>query len=168
MPVGQSYFGAAYDGKFVYFSPRNGGQLLRYDPTLAFAPPLPALDLSSFVAGTSYGFSGVIVAAGALYLAPTGGCPDAVRYPPDAAFSVDGVERFTLAPDDAGPTPWHNGAVYDGHYVYLVPHQGTTPGGAIPEPTIPGATTRIQPFEQRRGIEHLRPRHARRRRLQLP
>ena len=140
-PLGFS--GAVFDGRYVYFVPFNNGTVARYDTkppvsdagasdaatdggSNAFAS---AAHWSTFDTSTldnrSTGFEGAVFDGRFVYLVP---------------FNAGVLERYdtTNTKGLGNPTAWSSyeldtlpnapknfaGAVYDGHYVYLVPHTG--------------------------------------------
>jgi hypothetical protein len=129
------YCGAAFDGRYVYFAPRNNGtsyhgEVLRYDTTGAFADAAAwaAYDPGAGGVGTDPdGYSGVVFDGRYLYFAP---------YHNGAAYSGE-VLRYdtTLSFDAAGAWATYDahaqgvgsfvagfeGAVFDGRFVYFVP-----------------------------------------------
>ncbi|MEW6752031.1 MAG: LamG domain-containing protein [Candidatus Latescibacterota bacterium] len=130
----RGYYGAAFDGRFVYFVPRTDGtryhtRLLRLDARGDFhdAASWAAHDVGHAISYQSAAFDGRY-----LYLAPgyeqhRGETGKVLRY--DTQGGLDDPARYVLY--DAGGTAGlaarcYDGAVFDGRHVYFAPLK---PGG---------------------------------------
>jgi hypothetical protein len=140
-PGAVQYFGAVYDGRYVYFVPNNsnggyGGTIARYDTTLSFSASsswtlFDMLQLSS----TCKGFSTGVFDGRYVYFVPynngstTG---TAVRY--DSTLSFTATNSYTVF-DMTRVSSYCKGffgGVYDGRYVYFAPYSvGATLSGTV-------------------------------------
>ena len=149
--IGRDFSGGVFDGRYLYYIPNNDGTVLRYDTkgvTPDGGPPADAGDAGDAGAGDASianngfadpvnwsafntlmsnmkadDFRGGVFDGRFLYLVPNRG-NIFMRYDTSAkapnftnASNWSGFEVDTLA---NAPTVF-NGAVYDGHYVYLIP-----------------------------------------------
>ncbi len=129
------YAGAVFDGRYLYFAPRNNGtiyhgEVLRYDTQGPFAAATSwtAYDAGAHGVGTDPdGYSGVVFDGRYLYFAPfhngSAYSGEVLRYDTTMAFAdaaawatfdahASGVGRFAVG---------FEGAVCDGRFVYFVP-----------------------------------------------
>jgi hypothetical protein len=143
--------GAAYDGRYVYFVPHEKTVVARYDTTLSFDTDgaWSVFDVSTIVhvdAGAP-AFSGAAFDGRFIYLVPAlPGFGAVVRYDilgtftSACAWSVDDMSRYNAQAVN------FFGAVYDGRYLYFVPHGATvarfdtkTPRWLPPLPAFSGS-----------------------------
>jgi hypothetical protein len=134
-PQAGGFFGAAFDGRYVYFVPfSNGatnGVVTRFDTRAPFA------DTSSWstfdtttVNPKAQGFGGATFDGRYLYLAPVsapqfGDSGTLARYDTTAPFGAPSSwSTFDTTTVDANAKHFA-GAVFDGRYVYLVPYVGS-------------------------------------------
>jgi hypothetical protein len=142
----RGYFGAVFDGRYVYFVPYHHGtwthgEVLRYDTqgTFASTSSWAAYDAGLNGVGTSpRGFIGGVYDGRYIYFVPHHRGPDyngeVLRYDTQGAFST----TASWATYDAGANGLGNdldgfrGGVFDGRYVYFVPnYNGTAASGEV-------------------------------------
>lgn len=132
----RGYYGAGFDGRYVYFAPRQHGMesyhsfLLRYDTTQDFKSPAAwdAHDIGPQQSAQSCAFDGRY-----LYLSPgyIGNpdiedqvCGNVLRYDTQADFhSAASYSDFDLMPHFGVRAACFDGAAFDGRYIYFVPLQ---------------------------------------------
>lgn len=123
----KGYYGAIFDGRFVYLTPfYNGGSghglIARYDTMRAFtsATSWTFLDIASKGAG----FGGAAFVGQHVYFMPTliSGSRIA-RYDTKAAFTLANVEVFATTDVDALAYAY-DGVTFDGKSLYLSPYKG--------------------------------------------
>ena len=132
--VCRGYYGAAFDGRYVYFSPRQidlvgpHSHLLRYDTESDFrdAGAWSAFDVGRPHTSQSAGFDGRY-----LYLCPgynDGGelestnCGEVIRYDTQAPFEQAASYAWFDVSSVGGPTATcFDGAAFDGRWMYFVP-----------------------------------------------
>jgi hypothetical protein len=133
------FFGAAFDGRYVYFTPgkTSGSLVTRYDTQAAFGTgsSWATYDTVTVTAGAN-GFVGSVFDGRYVYFVPfnnTGG-PDGIvaRYDTQATFTAGASwSSFDTTTVSAGANGFE-GAVFDGRYVYLVPNSnGGGPDGIV-------------------------------------
>jgi hypothetical protein len=113
----KDFFGAAFDGRYVYFIPIVPTTIVRYDTLASFgdAPSWSSFDLAAVTTNTS-GFAGAVFDDRYLYLAPNiGGV--FLRYDTKAAFAA--AASWSTFTESSGVGA--RGAIFDGSYVYFVP-----------------------------------------------
>ncbi len=124
----KGYYGAVFDGRFVYFTPfYNGGSpngvVARYDTMRPFTTGTSwgFLDISSKGAG----FGGAAYVGKHVYFLTTliSGTRVA-RYDTQMPFTLPNVDVFTTSDVDANATTY-DGATFDGKFLYLAPYRGT-------------------------------------------
>jgi hypothetical protein len=131
----KEFFGAAFDGRYVYFAPSNsddGSILVRYDTATGFeaVSSWATFDASGIHAGAK-GFQGAVFDGRYVYFVPyNNGRYDGLvlRYDTHGSFTVAGsyttYDTAALDPNAKG----FLGAAFDGRNVYFVPDDdGTTP-----------------------------------------
>jgi hypothetical protein len=130
------YYGAAFDGRYVYFAPFHDGsgfhgRMLRYDTQADFytAGSWSAFDGSAIGGLTTIGYKGAVYDGRYIYYVPfrdgTARHGRVLRY--DTQGSFDGAASWTVY--DAGVTDGldtrgYVGATFDGRFVYFVPYSG--------------------------------------------
>jgi hypothetical protein len=122
----KGFHGAAFDGRYVYYVPYTTGTVTRYDTQAPFESPgaWSVFDLTSNFQQS--GFAGSAFDGRYLYLAQFGpnGTPSGVmmRYDTTLTFTAaSSWEAFDLATVNPAFKGYH-GMVFDGRYVYAVPH----------------------------------------------
>jgi N-acetylneuraminic acid mutarotase len=126
------YQGAAFDGRYIYFSPfDNGtsvhGEVLRYDTEAEFSAPGSWTTFDPAVGARSEGYHGAIFDGRFVYFVPRlsllGDSGEVVRYDTTKDFHTNS-SWAAFDPDGAGlgqtPTAFA-GAVSDGRFIYFVP-----------------------------------------------
>ena len=127
-PAAVGFFGAAFDGRYVYFVPRAGLTVTRYDTQAATtqgAAFTEAAAWSTFDLRTTNGdakeFAGATFDGRYLYLAPTNTNSNIARYDTQAPFgSASSWSTFDTATVGAN-RGYFFGTAYDGRHVYLLP-----------------------------------------------
>jgi hypothetical protein len=112
-------FGAAFDGRFVYFACANGGPTTRYDTQAPFG------DAASWTTHqTSQDLEGALFDGQRVYFVPSIS-GTALRYAPAGGFGDAGAwESFSTTSIDANARSF-TGGVFDGRYVYYFPNNAT-------------------------------------------
>ncbi len=124
------YITSAFDGRYVYLVPGNGGVVPRYDTRAAFgsASSWSTFDVGT-VDGSAGGFRGAAFDGRYVYLVPYLSGPTTfggtvVQYDTHAPFGAAGSwSTFDTTTVDAAAMGFF-GAVFDGRYLYLVPYGG--------------------------------------------
>jgi hypothetical protein len=135
-PNARGFQGGAFDGRFVYFVPyyRNdttpGGMIVRHDATRAFTDQTSweAFDIATIDARAK-GYTGAAFDGRFLYLAPTNnGAFHGVAARYDTALPLGDGAAWTIFDLSAvsAAAKGFLGAIYDGGYVYFVPHRNPT------------------------------------------
>ncbi|MBD3238729.1 MAG: hypothetical protein GF332_03785 [Candidatus Moranbacteria bacterium] len=130
----KGYRGAAFDGRYLYFSPyRNQetyhGDVMRYDTKAPFDQPD---SWQHFDPGFNQGYEGAAFDGRYLYFSPYRNADDyhgdVMRYDTKAPFDQpDSWQHF-----DPGFNQGYRGAVFDGQYIYFVPyHNGLRHGDVL-------------------------------------
>jgi len=135
------YAGAVFDGHFVYFVPYQNsvsahGRVLRLDTQSNFSSESSwmAYDPTSAVGAGAAGFTGGVFDGRYVYFSPQ------LTTTPSGELRLDTLGNFTNASSwalrdssltDGLSCEGFQGAVFDGRYVYYVPHYSTnaSPGG---------------------------------------
>ncbi len=120
------FWGATFDGRYVYFVPNSYGTVTRYDTQATFDN---AASWSTFDAGTvssrAKGFNGATFDGRYVYFVPHAGpALDGLvtRYDTQAAFGdAASWATFDTATVNASAVGF-TGGVFDGRYLYLVPN----------------------------------------------
>jgi hypothetical protein len=124
------FAGGAFDGQYVYFAPYvgtggNGHVATRYDTKASFdsATSWAALDLTTLNAGAS-GFFGAVFDGRYVYYVPNGsGLSGLVAcFDTQASFGSSAGWTFFDMTTVHGLAKGFVGGVFDGRYVYFVPH----------------------------------------------
>ncbi len=127
----KGYYGAVYDGVYVYFVPRLDGvghhsRVLRHDPRAPFADPA---SWQAFDAGLPVSYQGAAFDGRYIYFVPgyEAGQPTGKVLRLDTRADFAAAASYTVY--DAGgtgglETRCYDGAVFDGRYVYFVPLEG--------------------------------------------
>ena len=136
----KGYFGAAFDGRHVYFAPQfNGderhGNMLRYDTRSPFDDPgsWQAHDASATGGLATRGYYGAVCAAPYVYYVPrTDGDrfhTRLLRYDTRRPFDAGDAWRA----HDIGHPISYQSAAFDGRFIYLAPgyHQEEGPSGKV-------------------------------------
>ena len=125
------FAGGAFDGQYVYFAPAGHGsyaQILRYDTQSAFDNP--AAWETCQPAGTDGGYSGAVFAGDHVYFVPydtTGGANSTVlRF--DTQTGGGFCDAGSWETYDPGTAGMYRGGAFDGRYLYLAGHGGSTAG----------------------------------------
>ena len=125
----QGYYGAAFDGRFVYFTPRRNvhgfhSRALRYDTRKPFTDPA-AWDAHD--AGLEVSYQGCAYDGRYLYFCPGYGKGSrlsglVLRYDTKGGFDAPASWRTFDAASAVGPKGvCFDGACFDGRYIYLAP-----------------------------------------------
>lgn len=139
------YFGGAFDGRFIYFTPGNNGsiwhsEVLRYDTQSAFnaTNSWRTFDPTANGVSSSRGYVGSVFDGRYVYLVPyyngASFFGQVVRYDTQGDFSVPSAwAAFDPGTAGVGSDPdGFIGGVFDGHYVYFVPYNnGSASSGEI-------------------------------------
>ncbi|MEW5849266.1 MAG: LamG-like jellyroll fold domain-containing protein [Myxococcota bacterium] len=130
-PTAGGYWGAVFDGRYVYFAPQANGNVLRYDTraSLDDATAYELVDLTTLDPGAQ-GYLGAVFDGRYVYLVPYafGG----VNHGLVARVDTQGDFQTAWTFHDAGSvdglgTKGYAGATFDGRYVYFAPyHDGVT------------------------------------------
>ena len=135
------FAGAVFDGRYVYFVPyQNGvgahGRVLRLDTESNFtaASSWAAYDATTAVGAEAVGFTGGAFDGRYVYFSPqsTGPASGELRYDTQGSFSnASSWSFYNASLTDGLSCKGFQGAVFDGQYVYYVPHYNTnaSPGG---------------------------------------
>jgi hypothetical protein len=139
-PRTDGFFGAAYDGRFVYFAPNKydspttagfGGIVVRHEAAKVLGSDWQTFDMSVLDAGTGasvIGFKGAIFDGRYVYFVAgrqTPGTSVFARYDTTADFATAAWSVFDLTakhPDAVG----YVGGTFDGRYVYFAPGANQT------------------------------------------
>ena len=135
-----AFIGAAFDGRYVYFSPGDyRGQALRYDTQASFAAGASwsSFDMTSLGGGAESAFLGARFDGRYVYFIPSGGVLE--RFDTRGTFgSAASWTRFDLTSLDSRASNFFGG-VFDGRYLYLVPQSSglvfrfdAEPAGSVP------------------------------------
>lgn len=132
------YYGAAFDGQYVYFAPRNNGttgyhgEVLRYDTAAIFSLPSSwtTFDVQSKIDGARGGYTGAVFHDPYVYFVPhvdnEGYHGVVLRYDTTQDFATNGSWETFDAPMELGAIGGYTGAVIGGGYIYFVPYGHTT------------------------------------------
>jgi hypothetical protein len=141
----KGYWGAFFDGRYVYFSPewqstiKEHGEVLRYDTTLPFtqAASWRTYDAGAHGVGTDPdGYKGIGSDGTYLYFVPyyngTASHGEVLRYDRRGAFDVvSSWATYTPAANGVGNiAKGFEDAVFDGRYLYFVPSYSGTGSNA--------------------------------------
>lgn len=137
-PNAWGYKGGAFDGRYVYYIPRNtggmpGGLAVRYDTQSTFtqAGSWSKYDLVPNVNANAKGFAGAAFDGRYLYMMPEVGTNFVARFDTQQPFAVSGSwSTFNVSSVNTNASGFA-GTVYDGRYVYLVPEDNGTPNGFV-------------------------------------
>jgi hypothetical protein len=131
--LAETDWGGAFDGRYVYFAPRQQGIVTRVDtssPQTSSIDAWSSYDLTRLLrpSGSGIGYAGAAFDGRFVYFVPTGsGFATVARYDTRSTFEADcawsTLDLKALAMGDGGPQNFF-GAVFDGQYVYLVPNTG--------------------------------------------
>jgi hypothetical protein len=127
-PAASSYYGAIFDGRYVYLAPDSGmGEVVRFDTTL----PFTSFDHFSLSGVTpEWGYHGGLYDGRYVYFVPyqdqSGVCQGTVaRYDTSQPFATAAswttIDLTTINPMLCGLV----GAAFDGRFLYLVPNTNT-------------------------------------------
>jgi hypothetical protein len=142
MGRGEAFAGGTFDGRYVYFAPRQT-VVLRFDTQEADGDGFDQVGAwSTFdVAelGLDGGFFGAAFDGRYVYFVPSAvsGAPASVlaRYDTRGAFTSStawaSFDLATLAGDAGAATSGFLGSVFDGRYLYFVPHNDGVPDGRV-------------------------------------
>jgi len=124
--LASAFFGAAFDGRYLYLIPGNYRSVVaRYDTMAAFgdAASWTVFDVATTDANAK-GFAGAVFDGTHLYLVPyrsSGASGVVARYDTTAAFDAAGSwSTFDVTAVNAGAAGFSGGA-FDGRYLFLVP-----------------------------------------------
>ncbi len=160
LTAGNSFLGATFDGKYVYFAPIsnfNGynGALVRFDTTKSFTSTgsWESYDVSTPVAG-AFGFNGVVAdpVNKFLYYVPNSGGGNGgivTQFDFKSPFSTpSSYVSFNLQNVDNNAVIY-GGGVFDGRYVYLAPQSN---GMVVQHDTNSAITAGWKKFDTAAGI----------------
>jgi hypothetical protein len=150
------YYGAVFDGKYIYFVPSTNatglhGKILRYNTTVDFktASAWSAFDVATVPSNIMNGYSGAVFDGRYIYFIPifrTTTSPTMLRYDTRADFkTLASWTAYDASATDGMDTVGYQGGVFDGRYVYFVPHTSmndfaTVHGRVLRYDTIGGFT----------------------------
>ncbi|MFA6049053.1 MAG: helicase HerA-like domain-containing protein [Candidatus Micrarchaeia archaeon] len=134
------FSGAAFDGRYLYFAPSNNGtryhgNVLRYDTQADFRTAgswaTYNANITSGSVNNTVGFRGAVFDGRYVYFVPyndnTGFNGKVLRYDTQADFTTAGSWAAYDAGNTGGlSTKGYFGAVFDGRYVYFVPHSNAS------------------------------------------
>ena len=133
-PAARGYRGAVFDGRFVYFVPKNAtGIVPRLDTREAFSSGAAWTTFDLTTRGIVPGYVGATFDGRYLYLVPGHGpTSPTVRYDTLGSFtSASSWSTFDISSVNANAYAYE-GAVYDGQFVYYVPWgQPNGPHGVV-------------------------------------
>ncbi|MBS0625616.1 MAG: hypothetical protein JSS32_06165 [Verrucomicrobia bacterium] len=134
-PSSVGYFGAVFDGRYIYYVPNYNGVTVsgfatRYDTTLPFnaSASYATYDLTANVFFQSLGFQGGIFDGRYIYYVPNqfisnGVSGTVTRYDTTLPFtSSSSYATANMASLVSGNSRGYSGAVFDGRYLYYVPN----------------------------------------------
>ncbi len=127
----KAFAGAAFDGRYVYFAPIEGGGVARLDTTGQFssATAWATYDLPNPGNGTSY--QGAVFDGHYVYLVPDGTGVPVARYDTTAPFTA-AASWTSFDPAQLDPNAINfAGATFDGRYVYLAPNALSSSAGLL-------------------------------------
>ncbi len=140
----KGFVGAVFDGHYVYFvpynnGPDNSGTVVRFDTTgnLTTSGSWSAYDAGNTSGLSTKGFSGGVFDGRYIYFTPqvNGGSfsGTVVRFDTTGNFTTSGSWSAYDAGNTSGlSTKGFIGAVFDGRYIYFVPHNnGTSSDGIV-------------------------------------
>ena len=142
------FFGAAFDGRFVYLVPFNDTVAARFDTTASFTASASwsTFDVSTVNSAlTRPGFAGAAFDGRFLYLVPYGGGGSGLvaRVDTTSSFTASASwSTFDVSTIDAMARGFM-GAVFDGEFVYFVPQYNAKPDSVVarfearPSPSMP-------------------------------
>jgi len=146
----KGFYGAVFDGRYVYFVPRNNGvvfgQVTRYDTTGSFTAngSWSVFDTTA-VDANSKGFEGAVFDGRYVYFVPYDSVVDAngqvTRYDTTGSFTAAGSWSFFDTTAVNANSKGFRGAVFDGRYVYFVPFTGTGLSGQVTRYDTTGSFT---------------------------
>jgi len=128
----RGYFGAAFDGRYVYYAPCRmaafHGRALRYDTQSPFASPgsWAAYDAGATGGLTTVGYAGAVAANGYVYFVPfsdtTSRHARMLRVNTAGSFTDPGSwSAYDAGPVVGLPYSGYDGAVSDGRFIYFAP-----------------------------------------------
>ncbi len=132
----RGFYGAAWDGRHVYFVPFNDGsafhgRVLRYDTESGFdeGGSWEAVDAGSTGGLDTVGFKGAVFDGRHVYFVPfrddVSRHGRVLRFDTEASFDEPGSwEAMDAGATDGLDTRGYVGAEFDGRYVYFVPYSG--------------------------------------------
>jgi hypothetical protein len=132
------YAGAVFDGRYIYFVPLHNSSnyhanILRYDTTLSFTSPSSwsAYDASNTNSLDTRGYFGAVFDGRYIYFVPNenefGHHAKVLRYDTTLSFTSSSSWSVYDASNTNGlDTTGYAGAVFDGRYIYFVPHWNNT------------------------------------------
>jgi hypothetical protein len=124
------YSGAIFDGRYIYFVPYQNsvgshGRVLRYDTQSSFNSPASwaAYDASGTGSGGAVGYTGGVFDGRFIYFSPTAGHGRVLRYDTQGTFTnAASWGLYDAGATDGFVTVGFQGAIFDGQFVYFVPH----------------------------------------------
>jgi hypothetical protein len=129
-----NFWGAAFDGRYIYLAPANSGLAVRYDTHASLSSrfswesfdtntlPLPAKGFSGAVFDGRY-VTFVPVMENSSEPAGIVARYDTTTQAFMSASSWTTTDVLSLSPD-AGPDEGYHGATFDGRFIYLAPYSG--------------------------------------------
>jgi hypothetical protein len=121
----RDFAGAAFDGRYVYLAPSNGGVIVRYDTEVDFTVATSWSTFDATQMSGSVGFAGAVFDGRYVYFVPFGGGYNGslARYDTHASFSATSSWLiFDATSIDPGAEGFV-GAVFDGRYIYFAPNR---------------------------------------------
>jgi hypothetical protein len=141
-PNAKGFYGAVFDGHYVYFAPGATSFATRYDTQKAFTDPTSWTTFDVSAVGAT-GFSGATFDGRYVYFAgKTVG-----RYDTQASFTAPSSwTTLDLQQTMNSGITYMSGAVFDGHYVYFVPFCTVPTAGSACASSILARFDTTQPF----------------------
>jgi hypothetical protein len=129
---GDAFAGGAFDGRYVYYSPRAGegesvnGVVARYDTHSGFSEASSWASYTLPETSTLSGPFGAVFDGRYIYFVPHEGSTQVVRYDTRASFA-SAASWSTFVSSVTVETAGYEGGVFDGRYLYLVPSADSLP-----------------------------------------
>jgi hypothetical protein len=119
------FWGATFDGRYIYLVPRDGTYAARYDTKATFgaAASWTTFDVS-IATGTATTFAGAMNDGRYIYFVPGPGSQRITRY--DSTMTFGSAGSWSYFDTSSTGALGFNGATFDGRYLYLAPLIGST------------------------------------------